>query len=100
MNKEFKGFFSKINQYNPEKDKKNYLDGTVSKIQNSLPITNNIVFLCTHNSRRSQICQVWGSILSKIYNIDLKFNSASKSNSYRSEKKYSNFYYYRTMKYL
>ena len=76
MNKEFKGFFSKINQYNPEKDKKNYLDDIVSKIQNSLPITNNIVFLCTHNSRRSQLCQVWGSILSKIYNIDLKFNSA------------------------
>ena len=74
MNKEFKGFFSKINQYNPEKDKKNYLDDIVSKIQNSLPITNNIVFLCTHNSRRSQLCQVWGSILSKIYNIDLKFN--------------------------
>ena len=32
--------------------------------------------MCTHNSRRSQLCQVWGSILSKIYNIDLKFNSA------------------------
>ena len=41
-----------------------------------MPITNNIIFLCTHNSRRSQLCQVWGSILSKIYNIDLKFNSA------------------------
>ena len=76
MNKEFKDFFSKINQYNPEKDKKNYLDDIVSKIQKSLPITNNIVFLCTHNSRRSQLCQVWGSILSKIYNIDLKFDSA------------------------
>ena len=76
MNKEFKSFFSKINQYNPEKDKKNYLDDVVSKIEKILPITNNIVFLCTHNSRRSQLCQVWGSILSKIYNIDLKFNSA------------------------
>ena len=32
--------------------------------------------MCTHNSRRSQLCQVWGIILSKIYNIDLKFNSA------------------------
>ena len=76
MNKEFKGFFSKINQYYPEKDKKNYLDDIVSKIQKSLPVTNNIVFLCTHNSRRSQLCQVWGSVLSKIYNINLKFNSA------------------------
>jgi len=76
MNKEFKGFFSKINQYNPEKDKKNLLDDIISKIQKSLKITNNIVFLCTHNSRRSQLCQVWGIILSKIYNIDLKFNSA------------------------
>tara|TARA_B100001079_G_scaffold142196_1_gene121790 strand:+ start:344 stop:916 length:573 start_codon:yes stop_codon:yes gene_type:complete len=76
MNEEFKDFFSKINQYNPEKDKKNYLDDVVSKIEKILPITNNIVFLCTHNSRRSQLCQVWGSILSKIYNIDLKFNSA------------------------
>tara|TARA_B000000475_G_scaffold84994_1_gene68864 strand:- start:151 stop:723 length:573 start_codon:yes stop_codon:yes gene_type:complete len=76
MNKEFKGFFSKINQYNPEKDKKNLLDDIISKIQKSLKITNNIVFLCTHNSRRSQLCQVWGTILSKIYNIDLKFNSA------------------------
>ena len=32
MNKEFKGFFSKINQYNPEKDKKNLLDDIISKI--------------------------------------------------------------------
>ena len=76
MNEEFKDFFFKINQYNPEKDKKNLLNDVVSKIEKILPITNNIVFLCTHNSRRSQLCQVWGSILSKIYNIDLKFNSA------------------------
>lgn len=76
MNEEFKDFFSKINFYNPNKNKKNHLDDIVFKIQNSLSITNNIIFLCTHNSRRSQLCQVWGSILSKIYKIDLKFNSA------------------------
>ena len=76
MNKAFKTFLSKINSYKPDKNKKNQLDEIVIKIQKSLPITNNIVFLCTHNSRRSQLCQVWGSVLSKIYNIDLKFNSA------------------------
>ena len=76
MNQEFKDFFSKINCYNPDKNKKKQLDEVVSKIQKDLPITNNIVFLCTHNSRRSQLCQAWGSILSKTYNTDLKFYSA------------------------
>ena len=37
---------------------------------------NKIVFICTHNSRRSQLCEVWGSILSKRFNLDLSFFSA------------------------
>ena len=76
MNKAFKTFLSKINSYKPDKNKKNQLDEIVIKIQKSLSTTKNIVFLCTHNSRRSQLCQVWGSILSKIYNINLRFYSA------------------------
>ncbi len=76
MSTGFKKFFLEINNYKPEKNKKNHLDEIVSEINAGLAKTDNIVFLCTHNSRRSQLCQIWGSILSKIYKIDLNFHSA------------------------
>ena len=30
----------------------------------------NLVFICTHNSRRSQLAQVWSYVASKYYKLD------------------------------
>ena len=76
MDDKLNSFFSEINKYLPEKDKKTHLDSIISEIKEGLINTNNIIFLCTHNSRRSQLCQIWGYILAKIYKVDLIFNSA------------------------
>ena len=76
MDDKLNSFFSEINKYIPEKDKKTHLDIIISEIKEGLINTNNIIFLCTHNSRRSQLCQIWGYILAKIYKVDLIFNSA------------------------
>jgi len=57
-----------------------YQEKRVKKISQELKSSINtykkIVFICTHNSRRSQLCEVWGSILSKRFNLDLFFYSA------------------------
>ena len=76
MDDKLNSFFSEINKYLPEKEKKTHLDRIISELEEGLIITNNIIFLCTHNSRRSQLCQIWGNIFAKIYKINLTFNSA------------------------
>ncbi len=45
-------------------------------LKNEIKSYNSIVFVCTHNSRRSQFCQVWSQILSDIYKLNLSFQSA------------------------
>jgi len=41
------------------------IDYIQSKVKNNLSI--NLNFICTHNSRRSQLAQVWGMINEKIF---------------------------------
>ena len=50
MDDKLNSFFSEINKYIPEKDKKTHLDIIISEIKEGLINTNNIIFLCTHNS--------------------------------------------------
>ena len=76
MNSKFEDFFSEVNHYKPTNFHKDRLNNIVKSLKEKLNITNTIVFVCTHNSRRSQLCQVWGCIFSKIYGIDLIFDSA------------------------
>ena len=76
MNSKFEDFFSEVNNYKPTNFHKDRLNNIVKSLKEKLNIINTIVFICTHNSRRSQLCQVWGCIFSKIYGIDLIFDSA------------------------
>ena len=76
MNSKFDDFFSEVNDYNPINFHKDRLNNIVKSLNEKRNITNTIVFICTHNSRRSQLCQVWGCVFSKIYGIDLIFYSA------------------------
>ena len=39
----------------------------IGKIENNKQV--NLNFICTHNSRRSQFCQIWSSTASQYYNI-------------------------------
>ena len=43
----------------------NYIYKTISK--NKIP---KLIFICTHNSRRSQFCQFWATFFSNYYNIE------------------------------
>ncbi len=37
------------------------------RINNNLNIKSKLNFICTHNSRRSQLCQVWSDTMSRYY---------------------------------
>ncbi len=59
---------------------KDYQEKRVKKISQELKSLVNtykkVVFICTHNSRRSQLCEVWARILSNRFNLNLSFFSA------------------------
>ena len=67
MDPVFNKFFSRIDSFNPNQKRKKRLDNIASVINENLNKTRSIVFLCTHNSRRSQICEVWGKVFAEIY---------------------------------
>ena len=72
----FNKFFSRIDSFNPNQKRKKRLDNIASVINENLNKTRSIVFLCTHNSRRSQICEVWGKVFAEIYRKKININSA------------------------
>jgi arsenate reductase len=53
-------------------ERRNLLDNIVHQLQVLLDKHNalNLNFICTHNSRRSQLCQIWSSVLAKYYNLE------------------------------
>ena len=59
---------------------RDYQKSRVKKISQELSgvinSCNKIVFMCTLNSRRSQLCEVWANILSNRLNLKLSFFSA------------------------
>ena len=59
---------------------RDYQKSRVKKISQELSgvinSCNKIVFMCTHNSRRSQLSEVWANILSNRLNLKLSFFSA------------------------
>lgn len=60
-------------------DLKSILDNTASIIAEHLK-TNpklTLLYVCTHNSRRSQFSQVWSAILTEKFGLDDKLDSAS-----------------------
>ena len=76
MNKKFDEFFYRLNNFSPEIKQKDRLELIANELNKKIKETNVLVFLCTHNSRRSQICEVWGSIFSLIYKKEILINSA------------------------
>ena len=59
-----------------KKNDKKRLHSIIDILNDSIKSTKNIVFICTHNSRRSQFCEIWGNVFSKIYNKKLNVYSA------------------------
>lgn len=43
-----------------------YIEEKINKKQNI-----NLNFICTHNSRRSQFCQIWSTVAAAYYNIEI-----------------------------
>lgn len=39
------------------------------------PGINNVIFICTHNSRRSQLAQAWATVISSYFNLKYQFYS-------------------------
>ena len=69
-------YIKKINAFYPDKNNKRRLDNIIDILNDSTKSTKNIVFICTHNARRSQFCEIWGNVFSKIYNKNLNLYSA------------------------
>ena len=69
-------YIKKINAFYPKKNNKKRLHSIIDILNDSIKSTKNIVFICTHNSRRSQFCEIWGNVFSKIYNKKLNVYSA------------------------
>ena len=65
---------SSISNYTPPPARRELLDGLVEwlvKHRNTSPETKaRVMFICTHNSRRSQLAQVWLTALAKWHNVD------------------------------
>ena len=69
-------YIKKINAFYPKKNDKKRLHSIIDILNDSIKSTKNIVFICTYNSRRSQFCEIWGNVFSKIYNKKLNVYSA------------------------
>ena len=52
--------------------RKNRLERLATYLRASEPGVPQLVFVCTHNSRRSQIAQVWAAVAAAYYGIDLR----------------------------
>jgi len=76
MDPVFNKFFSRIDSFNPNQKRKKRLENIASVVNENLNKTRSIVFLCTHNSRRSQLCEVWGKVFAKIYRKKINISSA------------------------
>ena len=55
MNAEFKNFIQKVKNFEPTSTEKTRLDNIIMGIDKFIDSCKTIVFLCTHNSRRSHL---------------------------------------------
>ena len=76
MNTEFKNFIQKVKNFEPTSTEKTRLDNIIMGIDKFIDSCKTIVFLCTHNSRRSQYCEIWAKYFSSVYKNKIKFLSA------------------------
>tara|TARA_B100000886_G_scaffold285967_1_gene210466 strand:- start:4029 stop:4604 length:576 start_codon:yes stop_codon:yes gene_type:complete len=76
MNDRLSKYVKEIEKFSLEDFQKARIKKISKTLKNEIKSCNSIVFVCTHNSRRSQFCQVWSQILSDIYKLNLSFQSA------------------------
>jgi len=72
-----KKYISLIQDFEPDKTTKEKLFNIINSI-NTLKNKKklNLVFICNHNSRRSQFSEIWGNVLSGYYKKNIKIFSA------------------------
>ena len=76
MNKTLDSYIQKIEAFKPNKEEENIIFDAINKLNSYLKLTRDIVFICTHNSRRSIYCEVWANILANKYFKNINFYSA------------------------
>ena len=76
MNAEFKNFIQKVKNFEPTGTQKARLKNVILGLNKFLVKCNTVVLLCTHNSRRSQYCEIWSKYFSSTYKNKINFFSA------------------------
>ena len=67
MNNKLDSYIQKIENFKPVKEEEEIIFNTINKLNSYLNLCRDIVFVCTHNSRRSIYCEVWGKIIANKY---------------------------------
>ena len=76
MNNKLDSYIQKIENFKPVKEEEEIIFNTINKLNSYLNLCRDIVFVCTHNSRRSIYCEVWGKIIANKYSKNINFYSA------------------------
>ena len=76
MNNKLDSYIQKIENFKPVKEEEEIIFNTINKLNSYLKLCRDIVFVCTHNSRRSIYCEVWGKIIANKYSKNINFYSA------------------------
>ena len=76
MNDDLINFIQEVKNFEPTGTQKARLENVVSGLNKFLDECNTVVFLCTHNSRRSQYCEIWSKYFSSMYKNKINFFSA------------------------
>lgn len=76
MSADLKNFIQEVKSFEPTGTQKARLENIISELKKFLDECNAVVFLCTHNSRRSQYCEIWAKYFSSVYKNKIKFLSA------------------------
>ena len=69
INQNIKDFILNLNVNKIPLQRKNSLNTIISELKknNDLNLSSKLNFICTHNSRRSQLCQIWSEIIFNYY---------------------------------
>ena len=76
MKKKINYFIDDIVKFKPSNKQKERLEKVINQINKLLGSSRSIVFICTHNSRRSQFCEFWAKYFSNHYDKNLNIYSA------------------------
>ena len=69
-------YINKLENHKLEDHQKKRIEIIVERLYNKINSISLIVFICTHNSRRSQFCEAWSKVLANRYGLNISFSSA------------------------